>query len=329
MYEFMISFDHLLDNQYFLIHLSENLMNITLRQLRAFLAVHQTGSFTKAAEKLHLTQSALSGLIKELENNLDLKVFDRTTRQLQISENGKSLLPYISNVLNEMSSLTDEIESLKNLEKGRVRIAITQQLASTQFPGVIAKFIQKHPNIEVFVTDSGVENIQQSVESSEVDFGIGPERTLTSGLDQEFLFSLPFHLVCLPNHPHAKKSFISWQEIDSNELITLSGSFTDLINEELLKSSVKNSLQARQKVNYMSTALSMVKSGLGITLCLPYVNDWVKQNQLSMIPIKNPVIYRRFFLYFRKGRNHSPATEQFIKIFLSEIHTAKLNLAHS
>ena len=119
MYEFMISFDHLLDNQYFLIHLSENLMNITLRQLRAFLAVHQTGSFTKAAEKLHLTQSALSGLIKELENNLDLKVFDRTTRQLQISENGKSLLPYISNVLNEMSSLTDEIESLKNLEKGR------------------------------------------------------------------------------------------------------------------------------------------------------------------------------------------------------------------
>lgn len=303
-------------------------MNITLRQLKAFLAVHQTGSFTKAAEKLHLTQSALSGLIKEFENNLGLKLFDRTTRQLEISENGKNLLPYITNVLNEMGSLIDEIESLKNLEKGRVRIAITQQLASTQFPAVIAKFIEKHPNIEVFITDSGVENIQQSVENSEVDFGIGPERTLTSGLDQEFLFSLPFHLVCLPSHPHAQKSFVSWQDINSSELITLSGSFTELISQELLRSAVKTPLHARQEVNYMSTALSMVKSGLGITLCLPYVNDWVKLNNLKMIPIKNPLIYRRFFLYFRKGRNHTPATEQFIKIFLEEIQSAKFDFLH-
>ena len=300
-------------------------MNITLRQLNAFLAVHKTGSFTKAAEELHLTQSALSGLIKELENNLDLRLFDRTTRQLHLSDNGKTLLPYATKVLNEMSSLIDEIESLKNLEKGRIRIAITQQLASTEFPSIIAKFNQKYPNIEVFITDAGVESIQQFVENSEVDFGIGPERALTSSLDLDFLFSLPFHLVCLPNHSHANKAFISWKDIDSNELITLSGSFTELISEELLKSSVKNSLKAKHEVNYMSTALSMVKNGLGITLCLPYVKDWVEKNHLTMIPIKNPVIYRRFFLYTRKGKNHTPATEQFIKIFLSEIHAAKTN----
>ena len=321
----MIDFDNLLDNQYFFINLLDNLMNLTLRQLNAFLVVHKTGSFTKAAEELHLTQSALSGLIKELENNIGLRLFDRTTRQLQLSENGKNLLPYASKVINEMSNLSDEIESLKNLEKGRIRIGITQQLASTEFPNIIAKFNQKYPNIEVFITDSGVEKIQELVENSEVDFGIGPERLLTSGLRREFFFSLPFTLVCPPTHLYAKKPFISWQEIDGNELITLNGPFTDLINETLLKSSVKKSLKTKHKVNYMSTALSMVKSGLGTTLCLPYVREWVNKNHLVMLPIKNPVIYRRFFLYFRKDRELSPATKEFIKVFLFEIRMARIN----
>ena len=300
-------------------------MNITLRQLKAFLAVYQTGSFTKAADELHLTQSALSGLIKELENNLDLRLFDRTTRQLQISEVGKNLLPYATRILNEMSSLVDEIKSLKNLEKGRVKIAITQQLAATKLPSIIAKFNELYPNIDVVVLDSGVETVQQFVENTEVDFGIGPERVLTSGLSQELVFSLPFHLVCPPSHSLAKKSVVSWSQINGNELITLSGSFTDLIRDDLLKDSAQNSLTVKYKVNYMSTALSMVKHGLGVTLCHSYVKEWVIQNHLIMIPIKNPVVFRNFFLYSRNDRQHTPAAERFIEVFLSELKNENKN----
>ena len=78
-------------------------MNVTLRQLNAFINVAETSSFTRASDKMHLTQSAVSGLIKELENNLEVLLFDRTTRQLSLSVVGYHLLPQARRVLNEMT----------------------------------------------------------------------------------------------------------------------------------------------------------------------------------------------------------------------------------
>lgn len=294
-------------------------MNITLRQLRAFLAVHHAGSFTKAAHELHLTQSALSSLIKELESNLGMRLFDRTTRQLDISESGKNILPAAVRVLNEMNAMHDEIARLKNLEQGKVRIAITQQLASTTLPGMIADFNASYPNIKVSVIDCGVEMVQQCVLDATVDIGIGPERELSHGLTQELLFSLPFHIVAPPDHPLAKLTEVTWKHLKNEDLITLSGSFTELLSDDLLRRSAAHLLNAKYKVSFMSTALSMVQHGLGVTLCLPYVHEWVTQNKLLMLPIKNPEIHRKFYLYSRKNRVLSPAVEQFIKLFSSKI----------
>ncbi len=294
-------------------------MNITLRQLRAFLAVHNAGSFTKAAQELHLTQSALSSLIKELENNLDMRLFDRTTRQLEISEIGKNIMPAAVRVLNEMNSMHDEIRRLKNLEQGKVRIAITQQLASTTLPGIIADFNVNHPKIKVSVTDCGVEMVQQFVLDATVDIGIGPERELIHGLTQELLFSLPFHIVTPPDHPLTELSEVTWKHLKNEDLITLSGSFTELLSDDLLRRSAAHLLNAKYKVSFMSTALSMVKHGLGLTLCLPYAHEWITQNKLVMLPIKNPAIYRKFYLYSRKNRVHSPAVERFITLFSTKI----------
>ena len=96
-------------------------MSTTLRQLKAFVLVAEQNSFTKAAEILCLTQSALSGLIKELEQNLDVKLFDRTTRKLHLSDAGSRLLPQARRVLNEMSVLNEKVDNLKSLHQGHVR----------------------------------------------------------------------------------------------------------------------------------------------------------------------------------------------------------------
>ena len=102
-------------------------MSTTLRQLRAFVLVAEQNSFTKAAETLCLTQSALSGLIKELEQNLDVKLFDRTTRKLHLSDAGMRLLPQARRVLNEMSVLNEKVSNLKSLHQGHIRLAVSQQ----------------------------------------------------------------------------------------------------------------------------------------------------------------------------------------------------------
>lgn len=294
-------------------------MNITLRQLVAFVTVYKAGSFTKAAEELHLTQSALSGLVRELESNLDLKLFDRTTRQLDLSVVGEQLLPAAMRVLNEVEALSDEIKSLKNLEHGEVKIAVTQQLASAKLPKILAKFKALYPQIALEIIDCGVEAIQECVRDTTVDIGIGPERALSHGLQQEPLFALSFHLVTPPEHRFAQRPHITWEDLKNEPLITLDGSFAGLLADDLLQQSAKKLGAIEYKVRFMSTALSMVKHGLGLTICLPYVREWVAQNNLVMIPIQEPEIQRKFFLYSRKNRNLSPAVQAFVQLFVEEI----------
>ena len=96
-------------------------MNVTLRQLRAFVAVARTGSFTLAAESLFITQSALSGLIKELEQALGLRLFDRSTRRLQLSDAGSDLVTHIEKILLDLDGVIDEVGKLKALQRSYER----------------------------------------------------------------------------------------------------------------------------------------------------------------------------------------------------------------
>ncbi|MBR7889859.1 MULTISPECIES: LysR family transcriptional regulator [Marinomonas] len=295
-------------------------MNVTLRQLRAFLAVHQEGSFTKAAETLHITQSALSSIIKELENNLELGLFDRSTRKLETSEAGRNILPAVIRMLDEMDTLTNEVKGLKELDYGKVRIAVAQQLASVELPRIISMYNTMYPQVEVSMIDCGVEKIQDIVSSGEADIGIGPERKLQTSLSKRLIFSQPFHLATLPSHPIAQGGRIRWKDIASLELITLRGTFTDLLIENLMRDSADYIIKPKHQVNFMSTALSMVKNGLGVTLCLPYAFESVKQNELVMVPICDPIIYRNFYLYSSKNREKLPAVQKFIDVYLKHMH---------
>ena len=124
-------------------------MNVTLRQLRAFLAVTRTGSFTLAAESLYITQSALSGLIKELEQVLGVRLFDRSTRRIQMSEVGRGIYPLIEKILADLDGALDEVANIKALKRGVVRVAAPQLMACTLLPEVISAFARDFPNITV------------------------------------------------------------------------------------------------------------------------------------------------------------------------------------
>src|SRR5574338_622948 len=133
--------------RFFQIHLSGDLMNITLRQLRAFVAVACTGSFTLAAERLFVTQSALSGLIKELEQSLGVRLFDRSTRRIELSDVGRGIFPLIDKILLDLDRVIDEVTNLKALKKGLARVAAPQLMACTLLPEVIGSFHGAFPEI--------------------------------------------------------------------------------------------------------------------------------------------------------------------------------------
>lgn len=300
-------------------------MNISIRQLTAFISVADNGSFTRASDQMHLTQSAVSGLIKELESSLGIVLFDRTTRQLSLSVVGHHLLPQARRILNEMQLFENEASSLTSLAQGQVRLAVSQ-FAASSMPAVIAQFAKEYPDISVSLLDCSAENVLEHIQNIEVDLGVGTELGFMESEDDisaDLLYQLPFCVVMPDSHALVQKSEVVWQDLVDIPLITLQGPFIEQVTAELDESIASHIQQARYKVNFMSTALEMTRQGFGITLCLPYmpeVIDWVSANGLQMRPLAQPVKMRRFFIYQRSSRALSPASiafKQFLQSYFA------------
>lgn len=287
-------------------------MNVTLRQLHAFIAVAQTGSFTLAAERLFVTQSALSGLIRELETALGLRLFDRSTRRLRLSVMGQELYPQIEKILQDLDTVVSEVGNLKALQRGKVRVAVPQLLACTLLPQVMADFQAQHPGVQLRLVDCPVESVIARVFSGEVDIGIGPERETNSDIEAVQLFHLPFMAVMPANHRLAAASQVRWADFAEQTLITLQGQFTELLMSDAGEAARDLHSDAFMQVTFMTTALALVQAGLGVALCMPYARALVEQYGLVMRPLQEPQVRRSFWTFTRKGRALPPAAEEFL-----------------
>ncbi|WP_323012099.1 LysR family transcriptional regulator [Castellaniella sp.] len=288
-------------------------MDVTLRQLRAFVALARTGGFTRAAESLHITQSALSGLIKELETQLGVRLVDRSTRRIQLSEVGREFHSVATRVLRDLDGALDNIDNLKRLRRGIVRIAAPQLMASTLIPEVIAGFRQAHPDIQIHLMDCAVESAIAQAVRGEVDISIGPSREGLSDVVADPLFDLPFMAVFPPGHPLDSLKRIGWADLMRHPVIVLQGQFTDQLAIDLQKQSSITPVRPSHEVTFMSTALSMVNAGLGVTAGLPYAQHLVDLYGLRMRLLHDPEIRRQFFIYSRQHASLSPAAEAFVQ----------------
>lgn len=323
-------------------------MNPTLRQMRAFVAVAKTGNFTLAAQYMHVTQSALSGLIKELEQTLGVRVVDRSTRRIALTETGNELYPLFSQMIDDLDRALANIADQAQLRKGIVRVAVPQLMACTLLPQVVAAWRERYPEIGVSLSDSPVEAVTTRVLSGETDFGIGPERDYAPQLEARELMEMPFEAVVPPDHPLGKRRRVGWSDLAPYPLITLRGQFTERLLADMSEGDVAKrrrasgaeadvgkrhrasgaeaggtndrgpdnvrdlALRPAHEVTYMTTALAMVASGLGITVCMPYAAPLVRLHGLRMLPLDAPVLTRRFFIYTREQRSLSPAAAAFI-----------------
>ena len=301
-------------------------MNVTLRQLRAFVAVARTGSFTLAAESLYITQSALTGLIKELEQILGMRVVDRSTRRMNLSDMGRELFPLVEKILNDLDRVLADVAERKSLKTGFVRVAAPQLMASTLLPEIIAAYNAVHPEVRVKLVDSVVESIVSRVFSGEVDLGIGPERDPNSDITAEELFEGRFMAVFPRGHPLSQFREVSWADLLANPFISLHGQFTERLMVDLREAAGDIKFAPTNEVAFMSTALAMVNAGLGVTACITYASSLVELYRLEMRPLVKPTVHRGFFTFTQNNRTLTPAAESFkafVHSYLSE-HSGRL-----
>lgn len=294
-------------------------MNYTLRQLRAFLAVARTGSFTRAAESLYVTQSALSGLIKELERVLGVRLVDRSSRKVHLTEVGEQLQPLLEAAIQDLDQVLRRVADPLAMQAGVVRVAASQLLASALMPELIAGYQAHHPASRVKLVDSPVESVMARVFSGEAEIGIGPEREPNSDITSTRLFDAPFMVAFPSDHPLAALDRLRWSDLAPYPVITLQGQFTEKLAQDLRAAAPRLKFAPAIEVAYMATALSMVKAGLGVGLCIPYAASLVDLYGLKMRKLGSPEVRRSFEVFTRKGRSLSPAAQGFLDFIVPRI----------
>jgi DNA-binding transcriptional LysR family regulator len=282
-------------------------MNVTLRQLRAFVAVAQLGGFTPAAQRLHLTQSALSVLVRELERELGIRLFDRTTRMVQLTDAGREFYAGAEKMLVDLEHAVTNSRGLADVKRGRVTVAATPLMSSIMLPRIIAGYMEQHPGVMVVLKDAMAGQIVRQVRDGEVDFGIGTFLTPEPGFVTEPLMVDTLLLACPKNHPLAARSRVRWRDLAGLPFIALTrdNAVGDLVRDCLREAGT--TVQVAHEVAFLTTVLGMVEAGLGISVLPSYGRATLRLHDIALRPISEPTIRRETSLIMRRDRSLSPA----------------------
>lgn len=277
-------------------------MNISLRQLRVFLAVARQRHFRRAAEHMHLSQPAVSRHVAELEAELGVRLFDRSTREVVPTEAGRYLESAIERVLDELEGVLEHVHSEGERKRGKIRIASVPTLSASLMPLCIAVCAREYPELTIQLHDQAQTLVLDSVRGGEVDFGIAIEPPEAGEFDSEVIMHDPFCLACHPHHPLARHKTVSWKKLQGQPLVLLdySSGSRRLIDLLLQKHGVE--AHVVQQTGHPHTAFRMVEAGLGVTVT-PMLSS--PPATLAVRPL-TPTERRAVTLIHRRQRSLSP-----------------------
>jgi DNA-binding transcriptional LysR family regulator len=296
-------------------------MDVSLRQLRALVAVAELGGFTQAAKRLHLTQPAVSVLIRGLESTLSISLLHRTTRSTSLTDAGREFYPIAERILADLQNAVANAQKLADRKRGRVTVGATTLISSLLLPGAIAHYRMGYPDIDITLRDGAVASqILQMVESGEVDIGIGPLNQPARSVIAECLLVDTLDLAYRKDHVLASREQVRWRDLAGFPLIALARDNTvrQLIDDNIAKAGIE--VRRTHEVSFLSTAIGLVDAGLGIAVLPSHARAIARlYPDIRFVKLSSPEVRRELSLLTRRDRNLSPAAEDFRNYLLSYI----------
>ena len=289
-------------------------MNANLRQFQAFVTVARLGSFTRGAKHLHLSQPALTVQIQQLEEAMGVRLFDRSTRVVLLTPIGRELAPTLERVLHEIDAVMVNTKELASHVKGTVTIGALPSISSKLIPSTIAEFQKQYPGIVVRLRDVLAYRIVGLVKEEEVDFGIGTLRMPVPDIQFTPLFTDSLGVIFPAGHPVEHRRTITLKYLTAFPLILMDPetSVRDLV-DHAFESIGEVAVPAFEAV-YPSTALALVKAGLGLTIQPSSSMELASSSGLKFRTIRHQGFIRHIGVIQNARRSLSPSAEIFIKM---------------
>ncbi|WP_296988083.1 LysR family transcriptional regulator [Thalassospira sp. UBA1131] len=293
-------------------------INLDTEEIRSFCLLAETGSFRKTAQRLGISGSTLSRQISRIEDRTQARLFDRDTRNVALTEQGKMFLRLAERILNTTDSALDEFDTYLNTKRGKLTIAGLPSVTAGLLPPLIAEFMQAHPNVDVQLNDMLSEGVLREVEMGRADIGFTADVVEdTDNLSFQRLLSDRFIAVGAPGGFLDENRTYKWEEILSQPMVAMSRetSVRSIIDAACTQHGF--AFHPRFEVAHLATAGALVSQGLCITALPSLTLPVLGRAPLVFRQLESPVLLRHIGLIWRSGRTLPPAAQAFLHLVRS------------
>ena len=297
----------------------ERALRIDFLGLEAFLSIAERGSFQRAAAHLNLSQTAISHRMRKLEEDLGLKLFARTTRELTLTRADIDFLPKAQRAIAELEQSFDDLKQQGAKRRERLDIACLPVFAVNYLPPILRKFHADEKGIQVRIFETPSAAIAELVQSGEVEFGLSGLQTNRWDLEVESISSSPMALACPARHPLAKKRSVGWTELRGLPLIRVSSktAIRPMIDDAL--SVARVALNWQYEVQHVETAVNLVEVGLGFAV-VPMIDVALHSGRgVVAVPLRGPKLSCTYGLVRRRGIPLSPPAARLRDFIVEEM----------
>jgi len=282
-------------------------MRPTLRQIKYFQAVLEGGSFSRAADRLGTTQANLSHAIRDLETALGTRLFDRTTRRVDLTETGRAFADGALAGLAEIRRAADAVRDLDQLRRGTVRIAAPPLLAAAILPLLLNATAEKYPDLELRIEDLTTDAIVAQVLAGRADLGIGTFTTDEPGLDSQNAVRDQLMAFFGDGHAFAARSEIGWADLADQRVIALTRESSIRMLVEIGFNGAGLALRPHIEVHQIHTALALVEGGAGVAVLPAYAAVARHGRAIPARPMTGPAVVREISIITARDRVPSAA----------------------
>ncbi|MDI9232423.1 LysR family transcriptional regulator [Limnohabitans lacus] len=295
-------------------------INWTSRDLDIFLVLAETGSFRRTAAQVHLSQSAVSGVVARLEESLGARLFDRTTRSVHLTAAGQVFVEQAKLLTAQTQEAVQRVQHITQIQSGKVSMAALPSLAATLVPRVMARYAAQHPEIALQLHDTLSGPAFDLVRAGTVDFALTAANPDYADLDCTPLSADGFVLLIPLNHRLAKgRSPLTWLQAAALTHISmpLPASVRQYANAALIEHRI--AFKPRYEVEHIATIHAMVKAGLGVAALPELAAAFVQQEGVVIRRLTAPDIQRPIGVVTRRNRSLSPAAQEMVSMLREEM----------
>jgi DNA-binding transcriptional LysR family regulator len=284
-------------------------MKIDALGIQAFIAIAEEGGFQKAANTLHISQTALTRRLQNLEVHLGVKLVERTTRSIALTKIGSDFLPHGRRLLTELQSTLLEIQQSGQAQRGDISIACVPTAGVQYLPRIIKRYAARYPNNRIKILDHLSPGVSDAVLSREAEFGIRQSGPQHPELSTIALLQDRYVLICRDDHPLADRKSITWKQLAASPLIVPSHFRTNRAQVDAALAGREVALQPYFEVGRSSTAVGMVAEGVAAAIVPGLAVQTSAYAKLRVLPIVHPVVSWTLVLVARKKAHLSPAAQ--------------------